>query len=351
MAVNPFVRALALSRFEDFATAEGLNPAEMLHRASLPTELLRRQEGILSYRRFCSLMEICARESKSALFALRYGLHQGVSIFGPLLYLIRNAATVGDALAELRHNFSLQNGAAEVHLEIESELAVLSYHASEPDAPGIAHAEELAIGVAIQLMRTLVGGHWQPGAVLLRHMPLAEPQAYRRALGFLPTFHTNNAGLLFDAAVLSQPLASADLMLHEVIARHLVRMERLTSDELPHYVKQLLRNMLPSGRVTIEKVADCMALNPRTLQRRLAQEGSSFQELLDETRKGMAQQYLEEASVSIANMASLLGYADLTAFCRAFHRWFSVTPREWRKQHQPGLQPRLLRSRHLLSLR
>jgi len=351
MAMNPFVRALSLSHFAEFASAQGLNPGEMLRRASLPTSILHQQEGILSYRRFCALLDICAQEAAMPLFGLQYGLHQGVSIFGPLLYLIRNAGTVGAALLELRQNFSLQNGAAEVAFESEGDLAVLSYHVSESDLRGITQAEELAIGVGIRLMRSLVGADWQPGAALLRHAPLTDQAAYRRILGFQPTFGANCSGLLFDANVLAQPLNQADEMLHGVIALHLDRMERLSADELPNYVRQLLRNMLPSGRVTIEKIADCMAINPRTLQRRLAQEGTAFQDLLDDTRKTMAQQYLEDASISIAHMAALLGYADLTAFCRAFQRWFGASPREWRKQRQPGLQPRLLRGRNLRSLR
>ncbi|AIL61755.1 AraC family transcriptional regulator [Pseudomonas alkylphenolica] len=351
MAVNPFVRALSLCHFEDFACSQGLKADDMLRRSSLPLELLKRQEGILSYRRFCALLELCARESGNPLYGLQYGLHQGVSIFGPLLYLIRNASTVGEALEELRQNYSLQNGAAEVGFEIEGSLAVLSYHISDQELSGVAQAEELATGIGIQLMRTLVGSHWQPGAVLLRHLPLAEPAAYRRTLGFLPTFSANCPGLMFDAAVLALPLAASDQMLHGLIAQHIECMERLTPDELPNYVRQLLRNLLPSGRVTIEKVADCMALNPRTLQRKLAQEDTAFQVLLDQTRQHLAQQYLEDASISVAQMAGLLGYADLTAFCRAFHRWFGVTPREWKKRQHPGLQPRLLRSRHLRALR
>lgn len=345
MANNPFVRALSLSYFEAFATNQGLNPREMLRRASLPAELLQHQEGILSYRRFALLLELCARETENPLFGLQYGLFQGVSIFGPLFYLIHNASNVGEALAELRQHYSLQNGAAEVGFEISGDLAVLSYHVSDSDITGLAQAEELATGIGIQLLRTLIGQHWQPDVVLLRHAPLASPESYRKSLGLLPTFSANCPGLVFDARALTQPLASADQALHNLMGRHVERMEHLSTDEMPRYVRLLLRNLLPSGRVTIEKIADCMAFTPRTLQRRLAEEGTSFQQLLDDTRQGMAKNYLEDASISIAQMAGLLGYGDLTAFCRAFQRWFGMSPREWKRQHHGGPQPRLLRVR------
>lgn len=340
--MNLFFRALSLSGFEEFASLQGLNPVDMLRRASLPVEVVRRQEGILSYRRFCALLDICTWQSANPLFGLQYGLHQGVSIFGPLLYLIRYARTVGDALSELQENFSLHNGAAEVALVVEGELAVFTYHINECDMPGIPQAEELASGVGVQLMRTLVGNGWQPTAMMQRHAPQADPAAYRRTLGFNPTFNAACHGLVFPSAVLAQPLDSANETLHQLMAAHIGSMERLSADEMPNFVRQLLRNMLPSGRVTVEKVANCMAFNPRTLQRRLAQEGMSFQDLLDGTRQAMACQYLEDPMISTAQIAALLGYSDLSAFCRAFHRWFSITPREWQKQHCPKQQPRLL---------
>ncbi|CAI8858859.1 AraC family transcriptional regulator ligand-binding domain-containing protein [Pseudomonas sp. IT-P291] len=348
MSLNPFVRALSLTGFEEFATRQGLNPAEMLRRVSLPQESLRRHEGILSYRRYCALLERCEKQSDNVLFGLQYGLYQGINVFGDLLCLIRNARTVGDALSELRANYSLYNGAAEVGLDVEGGLAALSYRVNEGDIPGLRQAEELACGVGVQLMRTLVGSGWQPGAVLLRHPPLFDESNYLQTLGFLPTFASSYTGLEFDSAVLSLPLSSADETLFRLISEHIGRMERLSADEMPGYVKQLLRDLLPSGRATIEKVADCMAFNSRTLQRRLAQEGTSFQRLLDETRQGMARSYLEDLSISMKQMSGLLGYADSSGFSRAFNRWFENSPLEWQKTHCPNRQPRLLRRRLIL---
>lgn len=347
MPRNPFIRALSLAGFEEFTSRQGLNPTEMLRHASLPQESLRRQEGILSYRRCCALLEICEWRSGNALFGLQFGLYQGVGVFGDLFYLIRNAATVGEALAELRANYSLYNGAAEVGLDIEGGLAILSYRIDERDIPGLRQAEELACGVGVQLMRTLVGPDWQPAAIRLRHPPLGDDSSYLQSLGFPPTFGATYVGLEFDPSVLARPLSSADEMLHRLIAEHMGRMERLSADEMPGYVRQLLRDLLPGGRATIEKVADCMAFNPRTLQRRLAHEGTSFQRLLDETRQGMARGYLEDPSISMAQMSELLGYADASGFSRAFSRWFGVPPLQWQKRHCPNRQPRLLRSRRL----
>lgn len=82
MAWSPFARALSLNGFDEFATRQGLDPAELLRRISLPPESLRRQQGILSYSRYCALLEQCALQSGNTLFGLQYGLYQGINVFG-----------------------------------------------------------------------------------------------------------------------------------------------------------------------------------------------------------------------------------------------------------------------------
>ncbi|MCY1349014.1 HTH-type transcriptional regulator VirS [compost metagenome] len=346
MALNPFVRALSLVGFDAFASGQGLNPADMLRHASLPQDSLRQQDGIIYHRRYCELLELCAAQSGNASFGLQYGVFQGIDVFGELFNLIRNAGTIGEALAELRANYFLYNGAAEISFDLDGGIARLGYHVNDCEIPGIRQAEELACSVGVQLLRALAGTGWRPITVRLRHQPLSDDAVYRRALGVRPVFAARCTELEFDASVLSLPLTAADAWLHQLIAEHIARMERLPADELPSYVRQLLRSLLPSGRASLEKVADCMAVNPRTLQRRLEQEGTSFQRLLDETRQGMAHHYLDDPSISMAQLAGLLGYSDASGFSRAFNRWFGVSPLKWQKRHSSNRQPRLLRSRH-----
>lgn len=350
MSFNPFVRALSLIGFAEFAIQQGLNPADMLRRAALPQESLERPDGIIAFRRYCALLDICQQQSGNALFGLQLGLFQGVNAFGELLYLIRNARTVGDALDELRANYALYNGAADIGFDIDGDTTTLSYRVNDLDMLGLPQAEELACGVGVQLLRALLGDGWQPGAILLRHPALQDEASYRQALGFLPTFSAHCSGLQFATAALSLPLSAADIRLHQLIVEHMKKMERLSADDLPSYVRQLLRHLLPSGRATVEKVADCMALNTRTLQRRLTQEGTSFQQLLDETRQDMACGYLEDPFISMTQMSGLLGYSNQSGFCRAFNRWFQITPLEWQKRHCPNRQPRLLRDSRLNAL-
>ncbi|CAD5109943.1 AraC family transcriptional regulator [Zestomonas carbonaria] len=334
--MTDLARASALHGLAEFAALYDLQAAQLLKDAGLPGDSLERPEHLISYRKFVRLLEIGELRSGNPFFALEFGLHQGVGVFGPLLYLIRNAKDVGDALRELSQYFHLHASAAEVRLEIEGDHALLHYDVVDIDnLPNLRLAIEIVAGVAMQLMRTLLGSRWQPSALLLQHAPVVEPQSYKRLLGLVPQFNTPFNAWIFDARLLETPLFSADPELHRLIRQHLSTLDQITIRELPTHVQQVLRSLLPNGRVSIEQISQYLMLSPRTLQRYLAEEGTSFQQLLDQTRQAMASSHLRDSAIDLTQLAGILGYADLSAFSRAFHRWFGMSPREWRKQHVP----------------
>lgn len=341
--MTDFSRASSLSGFAEFATSQGLNPAEILNEVGLPCDVLEYPETLISHLKFLKLLELCALRSGNQFFGLQFGLHQGVGVFGPLLYLIRNAKSAGEALQELAHYYHLHSGAAQVTLELQGEHVLLRYTPVDDNQPSMRQNVELTVGVGMQLMRTLLGSRWQPKAVLLQHAPVSEPATYRRLLGVIPQFNSPYNAWIFDTKLLESPLSAADETLHRLIQQHLDSLDQMSLHELPSKVQQLLRSFLPNGRVSIEQIADYMSLSPRTLQRYLAEEGTSFQTLLDQTRQALATRYLRDSAISLTQLAGLLGYSDLSAFSRAFQRWFGQSPRDWQKQlEQP---PRRRRSR------
>lgn len=331
--MTDFARALTLSGYREFATSQGLNAAELLKAVGLPADVIEQPESLVSYRKFATLLELSAAKSGNNMFGLQYGLFQGVGVFGSLLYLLRNAQNVGEALHELALYFHLHTGAAQVRMELQGSHVLLIYNIEDENLPGLRHAAELALAVGSELMRVLIGNRWQPLTAMMQHGPATDITAYRRLLGITPKFNSAQNAWVFDQSLLQIPLSSADAALHKLMQQHLANLDQMSVKELPSYVRQLLRNFLPNGRVTIEQIADYMMLSTRTLQRYLADEGTSFQTLLDETRQGMANRYLRDSSVNLTQLAILLGYSDLSAFSRAFQRWFGQSPREWKRQH------------------
>ena len=118
------------------------------------------------------------------------------------------------------------------------------------------------------------------------------------------------------------------------------RLDNLYRDELPERVAPLIRNLLAQGTASLDVIAQRLAMSPRTLQRSLNAEGTSFLKLLDETRRSLAEQYLRESQLQVNQLAELLGYAQVTSFTTAFGRWFGCSPTKWRQARQ--LVPRRL---------
>ncbi|WP_369960332.1 helix-turn-helix transcriptional regulator [Pseudomonas benzenivorans] len=144
-------------------------------------------------------------------------------------------------------------------------------------------------------------------------------------------FNAAHYALLFERADLDTPLPTANealAQLHDRFAGEYLA--RFSESRVTHLARQVLCRQLPQGEPKREAVAQALHLSQRTLQRRLQEEGTSFQQLLDDTRRELAEQYLGQPNLTLLEIAYLLGFADPSNFFRAFRRWFARTPGEYR---------------------
>jgi AraC-like DNA-binding protein len=105
-------------------------------------------------------------------------------------------------------------------------------------------------------------------------------------------------------------------------------------DGVVHDVRRALASRVAGGDVRVHAVARALATSVRSLQRRLAAAGASYHQLLDLARKDAAERHLMESSLSIGEVAYLLGYSEAAAFNRAFRRWHQQTPQAFRARHR-----------------
>jgi AraC-like DNA-binding protein len=324
------VRGTALLGVKEFAVSQGIDPDSALAEVHLPVDL---QDAQLSGAQFNALVELCAVRSNNPLFGLQFGLHQGTQSLGTLLYAMRCTGNVGEALNLLTRYFHVHSDGAQVRLERQAGNALLLYEITDGALASVRQTVELAMGIAACLLRELLGHAWQPRGLMFRHCCVANRSAYRALLGVLPRFDCPVNAWVFDESLLAIPLEATDVRCQQLAQQHIDELARMTLQELPSYVQKLLRSRLANGQVAIGQIAEHMMISPRTLQRYLMTQGTGFQELLDDTRQAMAARYLSDSSISLTQLASLLGYADLSTFSRAFTRWNGISPQKW-KQHK-----------------
>jgi AraC-like DNA-binding protein len=217
------------------------------------------------------------------------------------------------------------------HLEMRGELAWFGceYTATELRSLGLTVEKELATWLASARNATL--RQWAPVAVHLQ-TPATDLQQYHRF--FRAPVHNQAAGcwLVFDSAVLELPVLGADSNLFALLSSTAdtllaaARARRRFADR----VRQAMLPLIRDG-CRIDEVAAALAMSPRTLQRRLEGEGTTFGAVFDATRQAAALEYLRDPAVGIKEAAFRVGFSEPSTFYRAFRRWTGATPAHFRR--------------------
>jgi AraC-like DNA-binding protein len=198
-------------------------------------------------------------------------------------------------------------------------------------------AIEFGFAQAVLLVRRASGKALTPARVYFQHTAPANLDAHRAIFGNNIVFGTATDELAFAYDVCQEALPSRDDALGELITAHArALLERLPTDATwTTRVRRSIADQLPRNLPSVEGVSRELALPKRTLQRRLADEGTSFEEILDDLRRNLAERYLGEQRVSVQEVAFLLGYSDLSAFHRAFQRWHGLSPMDYKSRRAP----------------
>lgn len=329
--MTSFVLGIALLGFGEFSRSQGLDPDQLLRDLNASDGEPNAQ---LSGEGFTALLEQAAQQSHNPLFGLEFGLHQGAGALGTLLHVVRSAETVAGALEALIRYFPTHSNGAALRLERHGQQAWLLYDVTDGNVLATRQTVELAMAIGGRIMEGLLGRAWNPQELQLRHPPGTRPAAYRALLEVVPRFDCPVNAWVFEHALMKTPISAADNGLQHLLKRHYDDLSNLDLQALPDYVQRLIRNGLFAGQISIEHIAGQLMFSPRTLQRYLQSQGTSFQVLLDATREAVAKRYLCDSSVNLTQLSVLLGYTCPGTFSRAFARWCGVAPQKWRKQYR-----------------
>lgn len=308
----------------------GHERSELLSTCGLHEQQLADPDGRVAF----SAHEQLWQELDSRLSASEPGLIIGANLApGPLSvlgYLLQSSATLGEALnAALRYQRLVGEG-GELHLHSHGEELRVIYRPVNPALPAT-RTRVLALMVFwVHMMAPLV----QHFRLLRAEFPHAQPpdvQPYANAFNSALKFASNDYTLVLPIALRDTPLIQANLPLQTLLRQHAeALLARLPSEGLVARVVTLLGAQLSRGEPDRAALARTLNLSERTLQRRLADEGSSYQQLLSDTRQQLAERYLDDGQLPAAEIALLLGYSEPSVFFRAFRNWTGVTPGEFR---------------------
>jgi AraC-like DNA-binding protein len=301
--------------------------------AALAAELPEDPDARIPFELLVRAWPAAARLTGDDAFGLHFAEAAAVGSFGVFDYVTRARPTLGEALACGIRYQRLLHDAVEFGLRLDGEVAIFSHRAHGEAGGAPRHAAEAALASWLVRTRVLTGVALQPIAVRFEHAAPSAIAEHRRIFGIAPGFGAGGNELHLARADLARPLATADAGLAAVLERHATTLlAALPAGEAPlARVRRVVAEELRLGTPSAATVAKRLHASVRSLQRLLAEHGTSFRDLVDELRRELAERYLAEPTISVTEAAFLLGFSEPSAFHRAFRRWRGTTPEAFRR--------------------
>jgi AraC-like DNA-binding protein len=324
-------RAAVFEGYRALVRELGGDPDPLLRQAGVDPDWLEDPDRPVSYLAFLTALRLGAQVTATPYFGLLLSRKQRISMLGAVGFAVREAPNVQAAIENLNRFLPIHASALRTALVVERDLARWTLSVMLRDAPALEQQLDLVVGIGINLMRHLAGSDWTPSSVHLQRAEPVDTRPYRQLFQCPISFDADFTGLVFHKKVLAQPVVNADQQLFRVIHQYLTQLESSAPSDFGSLVRETVALSLQGGDSSIGNVASRLGLSERTLQRRLHAAGLNYKDILLHVRRSVAQQYLRDTGVSLTRIATILGYSDLAAFSRSFHREFGVSPRNWRQ--------------------
>ena len=330
--MTDLIRSACLTSYPEIARSLGLDPMRLLDACGIDRRCLDDPDIKLPAGALGRLIELSAKAAGAEDFGLRLAETRTLSVLGPVGLLVREEATVRDALTSLMRYIRLHNEALYLRLEEADDEAIISVELRVERPIPVRQGVELAIGVLYRVLHSLLGARWRP-LVCFAHGAPVRLETYRRVFAHRVAFSRDFNGIVCRPSDLDRPLPQSDPILARYARRHLEQMLDRPNSGLGDKVRELVWLQLGSGHCTVEHVAEQLGLDRRTLHRRLAREKQTFSGIVETVRTEIVARPLPSRERPLTVVADMLGFGSLSAFSRWFRTQFRTSPTRWRERH------------------
>ncbi len=335
------VRASGLRGYGALMRQLGTDPARLLERYRIDESALADEDALLPLRAVVHLLEASAAATDCDDFGLRMSHRQDISVLGPLAIVMQNAPTVRAAMNDASRYMFVHSPGLVVSLHEQSTIggpdcAELRFELGLSGQPAQRQTFDLCIGDIHHMIQLLGGEHYALRTVTLPHTPLAPVSVYRRFFGVPVLTDQLHGGLHFERATLDADLRAVNHSLRRLAMDYLTQQFGSPAQTLSARVHQALRRTLGTPQNSKTAIAALLGVHPRTLQRHLKQEGSSYEAIREQVLQDTALRYLRETRVPMSQLAGLLGFSEQSAMTRSCRRWFGKTPSAIRRAANPA---------------
>ena len=312
----------------------GVRASAVLRRAGLPQGYVNQPRVLLNTEELFALWRAVGEVSTNPSIGLLLGTETKTERFHPVGLAALSTENFGLAIDQMARYKQL-TCPEEILQEKDNEEWSIQFRwllADEVEPPVLI---ECCFAWVLSTARHGTGTRLSPLRVEFVQ-PRAHVKTIERHFGCLVVGGAPRNAIVFRAADAKRPFVTRNAELLGMLAPQFEEeLKRENADEnFAERVRIAIQQKLTGRRPTIEDVADALHISSRTLQRRLQEEGSSFQRVLDDARHQLARHYLNNSVLELNEAAYLLGYEDGNSFVRAFRTWEGIPPARWREMQR-----------------
>lgn len=332
----PFVRAAAAANLTSFLQRHGIEPQPLFRQLGLDLDSVRDPYASMQLSSFTELMKLVAEETGIASTGLQLGFEQDPANWGALGFVLLNAPTVWECLSALERFLPPWQSGTHAKAVRDRDFMRIEYAILHPAVRHRDQDAEFSLSFTANQIRRMSGGLAAPVHASFMHPQVAETSAYEKYLGVRPIFDADVNSLHYERRAGDLENLAADHRLYYVISKHLEDLieELPKTQTLVDSVKELVRVRLSGKPPSLAAISQLLAVQQRTLQRRLDAQGVSFSDLISQVREEEARRYLEDTSTEVKEISYFLGFSDPSAFIKAFKRSTGLTPIAYRERHR-----------------
>ncbi|MFI6938483.1 AraC family transcriptional regulator [Streptomyces sp. NPDC050418] len=333
--MGPMIRAASLRGFGPLVEELGGDVDALLHRFGIPRQVLESDDGLVSITAHDRMLDVAAQQLGCLDLGLRLAERQDLSILGRLAVAIESSSTVAEALECASRFLFVHSPALSIGVEPDPHgrrgVVALTYRKDLRESLYSPQAMELGLGLFHHVAALLLDGITGLRSVELPHSPVSPVRRYLDFFGCDVRFAAASGALCVDRRVLDEHFAGADAGIRRIALSHLARDHHDPNDTVASQVRLALAETLGTLTPTLAHTGRLLRTHPRTLQRQLALEGTSFEAILAGVRREAAHRWITCTQLPLGQIAALTGFTEQSSLTHAVRRWYGVSPRTLRQ--------------------
>jgi AraC-like DNA-binding protein len=311
----------------------GKDPTVILSKVGLTREEARDPTIRMEVRTQIKLLELAAEEAQDEWLGFHLARSFDLREIGLVYYVIASSDQLAEALRNAERYSQINNEGVRLRFSMQDGTAAIALDYVNVDRDADRHQMEFWLVTLVRICRQVTNGRLVPTQLKTKHFRNRTPAEFRTFFGIDIEFGARTDEICFPRPIALLSVVGRDEHLNGLLRRYAEEaLARKPRDRLTVRSKaeDVLPKLLPHGRAMAAEVARQLGMSSRTLSRKLAEEGTSFAEILDQLRAALAKRYLQDQTLPVSEIAWLLGYREVSSLTHAFKRWTGVTPRRFR---------------------